>query len=212
MSRALIIDGYELFRISLREILSATGQFDKIDEVASSGDFISAVTNDAPATLAVIHPCSIGLNESECLRLFRRVMPDAHIVVFRDKDTAETPTPPDKNITILPRDANSTDVRDAALGAYSRTGKQMGTAAPLSKYKGMGRWDQRSATEHLSKRQREIMAMVAEGMANKEIAHRIGIAEGTVKAHIHAVFRALGVNNRTQAVVRYGSALRHSGY
>ncbi|GEQ98024.1 DNA-binding response regulator [Iodidimonas gelatinilytica] len=212
MSRALIIDGYELFRISLREILSATGQFDDIDEVASSGDFISAVTSEAPVTLAVIHPYSIGLNESECLRLFRRVMPNAHIVVFRDKDTAETPAPADKNITILPRDANSDDVRDAALGAYSRPDKHMDTAAPLSKYKSKGGWDQRNATEHLSKRQREIMAMVAEGMANKEIAHRIGIAEGTVKAHIHAVFRALGVNNRTQAVVRYGSALRHSGY
>ena len=56
---------------------------------------------------------------------------------------------------------------------------------------------------NLSRRQREIINMVADGLANKEIAARLGIAEGTVKAHMHAVFKALGVTNRTQAVVLY---------
>ena len=38
-----------------------------------------------------------------------------------------------------------------------------------------------------------------------EIAEARGTAEGTVKAHMHAIFKVLGVSNRTQAVIRYGA-------
>ena len=58
----------------------------------------------------------------------------------------------------------------------------------------------------LSYRQKQILSMAADGLPNKEIAARLSIAEGTVKAHMHAIFKVLGVSNRTQAVIRYGAA------
>lgn len=51
----------------------------------------------------------------------------------------------------------------------------------------------------LSERQLEVLRAVCEGCSNKEVAHRLQIAEKTVKAHVGAIFDKLGVVNRTQA-------------
>ena len=67
----------------------------------------------------------------------------------------------------------------------------------------------RGATEPLTPREREVLAEVAEGRANKEIAVRLGISEKTVKAHVTRVLEKLGVQSRTQAAlvaVRSGAA------
>lgn len=54
----------------------------------------------------------------------------------------------------------------------------------------------------LSERQNEILRLIAQGKSNKEIAHQLGLTTGTVKQHVYALFRKLGVRNRTMAVVR----------
>jgi DNA-binding NarL/FixJ family response regulator len=53
----------------------------------------------------------------------------------------------------------------------------------------------------LSDREREVLAMVAEGLPNKVIAQRLGISEKTVKAHLTSVYRQIGVTDRTQAAL-----------
>ncbi len=55
--------------------------------------------------------------------------------------------------------------------------------------------------EKLSPREREVVKQLINGKSNKEIARILGIEPGTVKAHLYSAFRALGVSNRTQAVV-----------
>ncbi|MFM9880748.1 MAG: response regulator, partial [Burkholderiaceae bacterium] len=54
----------------------------------------------------------------------------------------------------------------------------------------------------LSDRQLEVLLKAVQGKPNKVIAREIGLAEGTVKAHLSIAFRLLGVNNRTEAVYR----------
>jgi DNA-binding NarL/FixJ family response regulator len=53
----------------------------------------------------------------------------------------------------------------------------------------------------LSAREREVLELVAEGLANKQIAKRLGIAERTVKVHLGSVFRRIGVTDRTSAAL-----------
>ena len=53
----------------------------------------------------------------------------------------------------------------------------------------------------LSSREREVLALLATGLANKQIARRLGIAERTVKAHLTSIFQQLGVTDRTQAAL-----------
>jgi DNA-binding NarL/FixJ family response regulator len=54
----------------------------------------------------------------------------------------------------------------------------------------------------LTTRQAEVLALLAEGHANKEIRYRLGIAERTVRAHLTELFGLLGANSRMQAVIR----------
>jgi DNA-binding NarL/FixJ family response regulator len=54
----------------------------------------------------------------------------------------------------------------------------------------------------LTPREREILAMLAEGLPNKLIASRLGISDHTVKTHLEAIFDKLGASNRAEAVAR----------
>ncbi|KFZ38520.1 LuxR family transcriptional regulator [Shewanella mangrovi] len=53
----------------------------------------------------------------------------------------------------------------------------------------------------LTPQQYKVLQMFAEGMLNKQIAYDLGVSEATIKAHATAIFRKLGVRNRTQAVI-----------
>ncbi|MCK5918153.1 MAG: response regulator transcription factor [Cocleimonas sp.] len=53
---------------------------------------------------------------------------------------------------------------------------------------------------HITKRQKEILHLLSQGLLNKQIASELDISANTVKAHLYDVFRALKVNNRTAAV------------
>lgn len=66
----------------------------------------------------------------------------------------------------------------------------------------------------LTERQRQVLALMAQGKSNKLICRELGLAEATVKIHVTAVLRALKVTSRTQAVVainRLGLRLEESG-
>lgn len=60
------------------------------------------------------------------------------------------------------------------------------------------REDARQIVEVLSKRETEIVKMVAAGMRNKEIADKLSIGEGTVKSHLHSIYEKLGVHGRVE--------------
>ncbi len=52
----------------------------------------------------------------------------------------------------------------------------------------------------LSKRQKQLIVMLDEGLSNRDIAERLGISEHTVKVHLWRLFRRLGVKSRTQTL------------
>ncbi|MCS6872971.1 MAG: response regulator transcription factor [Anaerolineae bacterium] len=60
----------------------------------------------------------------------------------------------------------------------------------------------RPLEEPLTNREREVLRLLSEGLANKNIALRLGISENTVKFHVNAIMSKLGAQSRTEAVVR----------
>ena len=76
---------------------------------------------------------------------------------------------------------------DAVLGG--------GTAFDLSRHA-------RDSIPELTTRQAEILELLAQGHGNKEIRHRLGIAERTVRAHLTELFQLLDAHSRTQALIR----------
>jgi DNA-binding NarL/FixJ family response regulator len=61
-----------------------------------------------------------------------------------------------------------------------------------------------TAELNLSPRQREVLALLTEGLSNKLIARKLDISENTTKIHVSAVLAALGVQTRAQAIVKVG--------
>jgi DNA-binding NarL/FixJ family response regulator len=60
---------------------------------------------------------------------------------------------------------------------------------------------ERAPGEELTERERDVLMLLANGLSNKQIGRRLGIAEKTVKAHLSNVFRTIGVADRTQAAL-----------
>ena len=60
-----------------------------------------------------------------------------------------------------------------------------------------------SDMEKLTKREQEILALLAKGYLYKEIADQLGVSLSTVRAHLHTVYEKLHVQSRTEAVVKY---------
>ncbi|TQV69955.1 response regulator transcription factor [Exilibacterium tricleocarpae] len=62
---------------------------------------------------------------------------------------------------------------------------------------------------HLTPRQKEVLGCISDGKSNKQIARDLNLSEGTVKIHCMAIFRELGVSNRTQAALLAEHSMRH---
>jgi DNA-binding NarL/FixJ family response regulator len=56
----------------------------------------------------------------------------------------------------------------------------------------------------LTPQQYRVLCHLREGLLNKQIGFEMGVTEATVKAHVTAIFRKLGISNRTQAVIILG--------
>jgi DNA-binding NarL/FixJ family response regulator len=73
------------------------------------------------------------------------------------------------------------------------------------------RGDAEQETVELTRRQNEVLTLLAQGMSNKEIARELEIAEGTCRIHAAAVQRALGARNRTEAAFKAARIVRSRG-
>jgi DNA-binding NarL/FixJ family response regulator len=62
---------------------------------------------------------------------------------------------------------------------------------------------QLTPTRELSERQRQVVRLACEGLSNKEIARKLAISDSTVKVHIGAAFRVLGVTSRARAIAAF---------
>lgn len=73
--------------------------------------------------------------------------------------------------------------------------------APATIAVGAAEEAERSRRESLTRRERDVLDLIARGFSNKRIAHELGIAEKTVKTHVGHVLAKLGVSDRTQAAL-----------
>ncbi len=104
-------------------------------------------------------------------------------------------------VSVLPRDAPARQVEAAVAAAAAGLVVRLpgATAPPVPA--GFAR-DEPLGAALLTPREVEILAMVGEGASNKAVARRLGISAHTVKFHLEAVFRKLGVATRAEAVAR----------
>lgn len=58
-------------------------------------------------------------------------------------------------------------------------------------------------SEQISAREKEVCALVAQGLFNTEIADRLGVTEATVKQHLSNIMRKLGLRNRVEVAIAF---------
>jgi DNA-binding NarL/FixJ family response regulator len=102
---------------------------------------------------------------------------------------------------LLPRDVDGPHLA-AALGAAAQGLVVLDPLFAGSLVSARGGGLPQASAEALTPRETEVLRLMAEGLPNKAIARRLNISEHTVKFHVNAILGKLGVESRTEAVVR----------
>lgn len=176
-----------------------------LEVVASAGELagvIAALRSSDGIAALVIGADLPGLDGLASLHMFRRQWPALRIltvVSLLDRDTALAALSAGAHGCVA-MEASSEELAAACSRVLSGQ-----TYVPEVVVNGAARANARGGVAArlaaLSPRQREVISGVIAGKSCKEIARDLDIAEGTVKIHTHAAYRALGVRNRVEALV-----------
>lgn len=200
--RILIVDDHDLFRKGLRHLLSG---FDAELEITEAADCAQAIAVAGEAFHLVLLDLHMpGLSGLEALHSLRTAFESSPIVVLSgEDDPRQVRRAIDAGAAGFIPKSSTPDVLRSALRLVLADEVYL----PAVALKGISDDDGDAGGvtpgrlgEALSERQIEVLRKAVQGKANKVIARELTISEGTVKAHLSAAFRALGVHNRTEAV------------
>lgn len=151
-------------------------------------------------TLAVINYDLPGMKRASGLRRLCEAWPSVRILVTADvcdRDTILEVLSAGSH-GFIPKSSSAQEL-EHALTATSE-GHVFVSPLPVDqKTSGTAHPNGSAVDARLTARQKEVLDLVAGGKSNKQIATVLGISEGTVKVHVNAAFRALGVHNRVSA-------------
>lgn len=198
MISLVIADDHRVVRTGLEQLV---GTFDDVEVVGAGANGEEAVDICAAArpNVALIDLEMPILDGIEATRRIRGVSPATNVIVFTSfSDRERILGALDAGaVGYLLKDAEPEEIHRAIRAA-------MRGEAPLAPKAAAALLAARSAaspSHDLSEREREVLRLVTTGLANKQIARRLGISEKTVKGHLTHVFQAIGVTDRTQAAL-----------
>jgi DNA-binding NarL/FixJ family response regulator len=199
MIRVLVVDDHAMVRAGLAAVLAADGD---IEVVAQAADGRVAVTEAiAAAPDVVLMDLSMPVMDGvESTRKVLAEVPSTRIVVLTsvaDHDRVRRALEAGA-VGYQLKDAEPEALRDAvraAAGGHVPLDPRIaGALLP-------GLAEAADPAGSLSPREREVLLLVTDGLANKQIARALGITERTVKAHLGSVYRQIGVADRTSAAM-----------
>ena len=199
----VVADDHPLFRGALKQALFGMAEGSTVLE---SGDFDSvktliAANDDADLVLLdLTMPGASGLSGLVTLRGLHSSMPMIVVSAHDDPETIRRALELGAS-GFIPKSASMEEIRAAvstvlAGGIHAPEGIELGVEGDPE----ISDLIQRLQT--LTPQQTRVLGMLAEGMLNKQIAYELQVSEATIKAHVSAVLQKLGVDSRTQAVIR----------
>jgi len=202
----LLVDDHALVRRGIG-LLVKERFVDAVIRDAGTADEAVAVLTDQPVDVALVDVRMPGRDGFELLRHMKSSWPNVAVIMLSSFDQPEYV----KRALVegaagyLLKDANPEDLEQAIRMALSGGGNVLSARAVRSLFHGeSATGDETDALVRphgLTRRETGILALLAEGRSNRAIARTLFLSEKTVKAHLAAVFRKLGVANRTQAAM-----------
>ena len=208
--RVLLADDQRLVRESLATLLGLLGGIDLV-ATASDGEEALALSGRHDPDVVLMDLRMPRMDGIEATRLLRERQPGVRVIAL-------TTYADDESVLgalragargYLTKDASSDDIRAAILtvaagaAALDPAVQNHVVAALSDDARGSGLTGAATASvlpDDLTPREAEVLALIAEGLTNAEIAERLFVSPTTVKSHINHLFAKAGLRDRTQAV------------
>jgi DNA-binding NarL/FixJ family response regulator len=195
--KILVVDDHILVREGLCYVLEKLGNNTNIVEADNYQQAVNLLHNDDDIDLILIDLNMPGEDGFTLLEFCRANYPSLPAIVLSASKQRADMQQALKNgaLGFIPKDSTS----QVMLGALRTimTG-ELYIPPLMNDYNTQA---QLNIDNTFTPRQKQVMIMVVQGLSNKSIALELGIAEATIKMHVSSIFKALGVQNRTEAAL-----------
>ncbi len=201
MIRVLVADDHRLVRAGIRTLLEAEPDIDVVGEARDGAEAVTSAAGTEPDVVLM----DLSMPEVDGIDATRALLaadPGVRVLVltsFSDRERVREVLAAGAIGYVL-KDCEPAElvaaVRAAAQGHVPLDPRVAGALLPSTEQGRSG-----AVGEGLSPRETEVLRLVAQGLANKQVARALGITERTVKAHLGRVFREIGVLDRTSAAL-----------
>ena len=202
----LIVDDHPLFRHALSQAVRYSLLQAQISETAAGNEFYERLENGPEPDLVLLDLNLPGASGFSALVHVRAQYPALPIIVVSAHEDASIIQRAIAHgaMGYIPKSAHPSHIGEAIRQVVDGD-----IWLPPNLPAANMNFDPRAADEtalaeriqSLTPQQFRVLMMVAEGLLNKQIAYELEVSEATIKAHVTAIFRKLGVQNRTQAVL-----------
>ena len=200
--RTLIVDDHPVVRYGIKHMLDAEPDIEVVGELEDI-DGIGTV-------LSVLQPdvvlLDLELKETtgvDALRQFRQEAPGMHVIIYTSHDEEERIIQAAELgvdgylLKGCPKEEIVSAIRSVHDGG---TALESSVASKLMRHMNKRSSKRAQPVTHFSKREKQVLELLAVGRTNRDIATKLFISESTVKFHVHAILSKLDAGNRTEAV------------
>ncbi len=202
--RLMIVDDHQMLREGLRRSMSEIG-FDVIGEASDGDEAVTRATAQRPDVILmdVTMPRMDGV---EACRQVKDVLPDTHIVMLTmhaDQSVLADAIRAGAS-GYLVKDCSTDEIADAVkIAAAGQTALSPQLAATmLDEVRRMEEQERAQENRLITKREEEVLQMIADGSSTTEVAEGLYISQKTVKNHLASIYQKLEARDRTQAVLQ----------
>jgi two-component system, NarL family, response regulator LiaR len=196
--RVLITDDHGVVRQGLRMFLSLDPEIEIVGEATNGEEAVALSRKLEPdvVLMDLLMPVMDGIAATEEIR---RDLPDVEVMALTSvlEDASVTGAVRAGAIGYLLKDTEAAELRRAIKAAAAGQVQ----LAPEAAARLMREVRAPESPEALTARETEVLELLARGHANKQIASSLYVSEKTVKAHVSAILKKLGVQSRTQAAL-----------
>lgn len=201
LKRVLLIDNHPLMLEALRRVTLSVRPKAHTIEVGSFEAIDGACRFGATIDLVIMDPCLTGTTGLSALVTVQQRLPHAPVVVFasRDDDQMISHSNALGAAAYLHKSAGMAELADCLSQVMDGARVFPRLTGSNSAHHDLAAM--RKRLEGLTPTQLKVLLNIADGRLNKRVAADFNVSEAAIKAHMTAIFRKLGVQNRTQAML-----------